>query len=63
MIDTAEKLLTAVEVAGMLQVTRQAIYQWVHHRRIPCIRVGGSVRFRKSDIEDWLNANTQAPVE
>lgn len=58
-----EKLLTAVETAEMLHVTRQAIYVWVRQHRIPHIRIGKSVRFRQTDLDEWVRSNAQAVGE
>ncbi len=46
-----EKLLTAREVADKLGLKLSTIYRWRWARRIPCVKVGGALRFRLSDID------------
>jgi len=48
--DDLGELLTAKEVAEMLKMTRQNIYQRVHRGQIPHIRIYGSLYFQKSRI-------------
>lgn len=45
-----EEVLTAEEVAEFLKVKPTTIYQWVAKRTIPFHRVGGTLRFLKSEI-------------
>jgi excisionase family DNA binding protein len=46
-----EPLLTAREVARFFQVAPKTVYQWAALGQLPCVRVGGVVRFRRGDIE------------
>lgn len=43
--------MTVPEVAQLLRVTRQTIYNMVRNGKIPHFRVGAKVRFNRSDIE------------
>jgi excisionase family DNA binding protein len=50
-----EPLLSVDEVAAWLGVTVQTLRHWRHvHRGPRSLSVGGVVRYRRSDIEDWL---------
>ena len=49
-----EKLLNRKEIAEILQVKPGTIYQWTHQGYIPFLKVGRFVRFRESDINEWL---------
>lgn len=56
------EILTAQEVADWLKMSKRQIYEMTRTRGkvradhpIPVIRVNGNVRFRRSDIEAWLN--------
>jgi len=51
-----ERLMTVPEVANYLQVHKGTVYSWVWADKLPCVRIGDLVRFRKSDIEDLLKA-------
>lgn len=48
------QLLKVGEVARYLQVRRPTIYQWIRDGRIPALRVGTRWRFRKEDINRWM---------
>lgn len=49
-----EPLLTVPEAAAYLRVRPRTIYQWVWRRRIPFLRAGSAVRFRRTDLDGWL---------
>lgn len=46
-----EETLTAPEVANLLRVSRQTIYNMIRTGKLPHFRVGTKVRFNRSDIE------------
>ena len=51
-----DRLLTVQELANYLGVPVATIYAWRYrHEGPPGFRVGRHVRFRRSDIEEWLN--------
>lgn len=51
-----DRLLTVQELANYLGVPVATIYAWRYrHEGPPGFRVGRHVRFRQSDIEEWLN--------
>ncbi len=50
-----DALISVPELAAYLGVPIATIYQWRHHRRGPTsYRVGRHIRYRQSDIEQWL---------
>lgn len=57
-----EKLLNVNEVSEILQVRPKTVYNWVCYGHIPHLKVnssrgnGGLLRFRESDLEQWLEA-------
>ncbi len=57
MID--ESFLTTEEVLEYLQVNLRTVYRLIKAGRIPAVRVGRQWRFRKRDIDAWLE--TQRP--
>ncbi|MGH9410457.1 MAG: response regulator [Vicinamibacterales bacterium] len=57
MID--ESFLTTEEVLEYLQVNLRTIYRLIKAGKIPAVRVGRQWRFRKRDIDAWLE--TQRP--
>ncbi|HOL95990.1 MAG TPA: helix-turn-helix domain-containing protein [bacterium] len=53
--------MTVKEIAEYLGLTTKAIYNRVHMRRIPYSKLGGSLRFDKEAIDNWLSKNTVLP--
>lgn len=47
-------LLTVKDVATRLQVKDKTVYAWASQRKIPCVKIGGTVRFDPKEIEQWL---------
>ena len=54
MID--EMFLTTEEVLEYLQVNLRTVYRLIKAGKIPAVRVGRQWRFRKSDIDAWLDS-------
>ena len=51
-----DRLLTIQEVCELLQVKKTYVYWLTHQKRIPHIKIQGILRFRQSDIDEWLKA-------
>jgi excisionase family DNA binding protein len=49
-----DALLTADEVAAMMQVSTAWVYAESRRDALPHVRLGRYVRFRRSAIERWL---------
>jgi len=49
-----ERLLTIEDVCDLLQVSKSLVYKWVHYQFIPHLKIGTKVRFKQSQIENWL---------
>lgn len=55
----AEPLLTMQDLAAELQVPIGTIYQWRHRGEgPPGLRVGRGVRFRRADVDRWLEGRS-----
>jgi excisionase family DNA binding protein len=66
MID--ETFLTTEEVLEYLQVNLRTVYRLIKAGKIPAVRVGRQWRFRKRDIDAWLDsqrmrAGTRTPAQ
>lgn len=59
MID--ETFLTTEEVLEYLQVNLRTVYRLIKAGKIPAVRVGRQWRFRKSDIDAWLDSQHSRP--
>lgn len=53
-----EGTLTVPEVAQMLRVSRQTIYNMIREGKIPHFRVGSKVRFNRKDVEAFMQPVT-----
>ena len=60
---TYTEVMTVREVAEYLTVKDRTIYRLVSSGKMPGFKVGGSWRFRKSEIDQWTAANAVGPVE
>ena len=54
MSDQTAELMTVEDVAAYLRVAERTIYDWAQKGDIPCGKLGASWRFRRSDIDNWL---------
>lgn len=50
-----ETLWTVHEAAEFLGTNVNTVYSWVRQEKIPNFKLGGLVRFRRSDLEAWLD--------
>lgn len=48
------EILTIKQVADYLKVTERTIYRLAAAKKIPAFKVGGTWRFRASDIDGWI---------
>lgn len=51
------KVLTAQEVAELLDVNKETIYRLVRINAIPYFRVGSALRFTDEAILKWISKN------
>jgi excisionase family DNA binding protein len=58
----AGDLLTAQEVAAKLGISDKTVYRHAKEGRIPYVRIQSSLRFRPSEIEDWLASKSFQPA-
>ncbi len=47
-------IMTIKEVAAYLKLTEKTAYRLTAEGKIPGFKVGGSWRFKRSDIERWI---------
>jgi excisionase family DNA binding protein len=52
-----EELLTPREVAKYLKITQRTLYNFLKEGRLPAIKVGGVWRFKKNELDGWLEEN------
>ena len=50
-----DAILTIEEVARYLRVSERTVYDWAQKGEIPCGKIGTVWRFKKAEIENWVN--------
>jgi len=50
-------LLTAKQLAEYLQLSSRSIYRLLQRGAVPATKIGGQWRFRKSDVDQWIDLN------
>lgn len=58
MIDGGNSLLTDQEACQYLRIRPRQLYTWRVAGMIPFIRIGRSIRYRRSDLETLIDAMT-----
>lgn len=48
------EILTIKQVADYLKVTERTIYRLAAAKKIPAFKVGGTWRFSRADIDNWI---------
>lgn len=51
------------EVAAHLQVAKESVYRWVQSKCLPAHRVGRLLRFKLSEVDNWVQACGGRPEE
>ena len=58
-----DMLLNVKQVAEYLQLKESTIYSWAQDGKIPAIKIGRTWRFRRKDLDTWLERHLQGDVE
>ena len=53
-VDGKASALTVSDVATLLNISERQVYKLVAQHRIPCFKIGGSIRFDPSALAAWL---------
>lgn len=53
-------ILTIREVSEYLKLAEKTTYRLAAEGKIPAFKVGGSWRFRKSEIDSWIESQKKA---
>jgi excisionase family DNA binding protein len=63
-LNERRQALLVTDVAELLNVSERHVYKLAAAHRIPCFKVGGSIRFDPFAISAWLRQKmSPAPVE
>ena len=52
------EILTLEEVAAFLKAGKRTVYRFAQNGEIPAFKLGGTWRFRRSELESWIEANS-----
>jgi excisionase family DNA binding protein len=60
--NTEGEILTIKEVAVYLKVTERTIYRLAGAKKIPAFKVGGTWRFSRANIDEWIRRQSAEPL-
>ncbi|WP_182657457.1 helix-turn-helix domain-containing protein [Stenotrophomonas lacuserhaii] len=52
------EILTPEEVAAFLKAGKRTVYRFAQNGDIPAFKLGGTWRFRRSELDSWIEANS-----
>lgn len=63
--DPDGEILTLDEVAAFLKAGKRTVYRFAQNGDIPAFKLGGTWRFRRSELERWIdeNSNQRSPAK
>ena|SRR6185503_1020842 len=61
MSDAPSQLMIAAEVARWLRMSCSTTYMWAATGKLPSLKLHGSIRFVRADIERWIRDRSRMP--
>ena len=58
--NVSDEILTIRQVAELLKINEKTTYKLASEGKIPGFKVGGSWRFRRSDLDRWIDEQRTA---
>ena len=55
------EMMNIEEVANYLKMSERAIYEWVKNNKIAAFKLGNTWRFKKNEIDGWMESNRTGP--
>ena len=55
------EIMTIEEVADYLRVSERTVYEWAQKGDLPGGKLGTTWRFKREDVENWVNSRLSAP--
>jgi len=62
-IPKQKQLLDTTEASEFLGISKNTLYEWIVQKKIPYLKVGRLVKFKKEELEAWLKKRTQEEKE
>ena len=53
-LDGKSRALTVADIAELLNISERQVYKLAAEHRIPCFKIGGSIRFDPLAVAVWL---------
>ncbi|MEM9470005.1 MAG: helix-turn-helix domain-containing protein [Pseudomonadota bacterium] len=57
------EILTIKELASYLKMAEKTLYRLASNGDVPGFKVGGAWRFRKSEIDKWINKQEEMKAQ
>ena len=57
-----KRLLTPTETCDILGIKYGTLYQWVHHKKISYVKIGGKLAFKEDEIEKFVDTNSHTNI-
>jgi len=56
-LEAPQPLLTAIEIARLLGVSKQWVYKWTEQGKLPCVRLPGrTIRYDAAEVERYVES-------
>ena len=55
-----DEILTIKELASYIKIAEKTAYRYVSDGLIPGFKIGGALRFRKSEIDEWIDKQSRS---
>ena len=62
-MDSLSSFLNVKEVSVYLALRRSTVYSLVEEKKIPHYRIGRQIRFKVSEVDEWMAGQRQEVVE
>lgn len=56
-----DRWLSVEEIADYLGINRDTVYKWIERKNMPAHKVGRHWKFKKDQIDAWVEAGKAAP--
>jgi excisionase family DNA binding protein len=53
-----DRLLSVEDLRLYLGVNRDTVYKWVNEKGLPALKIGRLWKFRKADVDEWVEQFT-----
>ncbi len=61
-VTNSTQLLKAPEAARLLAIGTRKLWELTNSKRIPCVRIDRAVRYRLSDLEQWIEQHREDSI-